>query len=292
MSGGGSDRQETTTTAEPYKNAKPLLNTAMQDAMRAYNRGNLVPSSEMNTVVNYDRSTRKGMGQIERNAQNAMQNNPMSTALRQMGNTWGQGGYNNQQQTALQALNPIARGDYLNKPDANFEAVLARTKENAGTDVNSMMSGMGRFGGGAHQGILADTLGGIESEARLGNLYRNQDRQDAAIRDQFGMGQQGQSNMSNAGNVFQSLLAGRDAPSNALMGVGAMREDLAGRQLNDRLRQADSNLTNMQTLLGIAGGAGGYGQTTAQMPGVNNGWSNALGAGMGGLGLMSMLGGW
>lgn len=292
MSGGGSDRQETTTTAEPYKNAKPLLNTAMADALKAYKNKNLVPSSKMNTVVGYDPTTRRGMGQIELSNTHAMTNNPMNNALRQMESTWGKGGYNTQQQTALNALNPIARGDYLNKPDANFEAVLARTKENAGTDVNAMMSGMGRFAGAAHQGILADTLGGIESQARLGQYNLERDRQAGAIGDLFNMGQQGQSNLSSSGDVFQSMLAGRDAPANALMGIGAMREDLAGRQLNDKLRQADSKLTNLQALLGVAGGAGGYGQTTAQGPTQSNGWSNALGAGMGGLGLLGMLGGW
>lgn len=291
MSGGGNDTQQTTTTAEPYKASKPLLNTAMGDAMRAYNNGNLVKSTGIKTAIPYDQATRRGMTAISNSANSAMDADRLGTAIRQMGNTWGQGGFNNQQQTALEALNPIARGDYLNKPDANFEAVLSRTKENAGTDVNSMMSGMGRFGGGAHQGILADTLGGIESQARLGQYNLERDRQAGAIGDLFNMGQQGQSNLSNAGSVYQSLLAGKDAPANALMGVGAMREDLAGRQKNDQLRMADSKLTNLQALLGIAGGAGGYGTTTAQMPMQNNGWSNALGAGMGGLGLLSMLGG-
>jgi hypothetical protein len=288
---GGSDTQETTTTAEPYKAAKPLLNTAMGDAMKAYNNGNLMPSSKMKTAIRYSPSTREGMGNIQRNARGAMATNAMGGNLSQMGDIWGNGGYNSQQQTALDALNPIARGDYLNRPDANFEAVLSRTKENAGTDVNSMMSGMGRFAGGAHQGIFADTLGGIESEARLGQYNLERDRQAGAIGDLFNMGQQGQSNLSNSGSIYQSLLAGQDAPANALMGIGAMQEDYKGRVKNDALRKADSKLTNLQALLGVAGGAGGYGRTTAQMPAQNNGWSNALGMGAGGLGLLGMLGG-
>jgi hypothetical protein len=292
MSGGGSDTQETTTTAEPYKASKPLLDKAMGDAMSAYNGGGLVPSSGMKTAIPYSGLTREGMGDIRRNARSAMGTDAMAGTLGQMGNIWGNGGYNSQQQTALDALNPIARGDYLNKPDANFEAVLSRTKENAGTDVNSMMSGMGRFAGGAHQGIFADTMGGIESQARLGQYNLERDRQAGAIGDLFNMGQQGQSNLSNSGSIYQSLLAGQDAPANSLMGLGAMQEDYKGRVKNDQLRMADSGLTNLQALLGIAGGAGGYGKTTAQMPMQNNGWSNALGMGMSAASMMSMLGGY
>lgn len=291
MSGGGNDTQETTTTAEPYKASKPLLDKAMGDAMSAYNGGGLVPSSGMKTAIKYSDLTKDGMQDIRQNARGAMATNAMGGTLGQMGNIWGNGGYNAQQQTALDALNPIARGDYLNKPDANFEAVLSRTKENAGTDVSSMMAGMGRFAGGAHQGIFADTMGGIESGARLGQYNLERDRQAGAIGDLFSMGQQGQSNLSNAGSVYRDMLAGQDAPANSLMGLGAMKEDYAGRRRNDQLRMADSGLTNLQALLGVAGGAGGYGKTTAQMPMQNNGWSNALGMGAGGLGLLGMLGG-
>jgi hypothetical protein len=154
-----------------------------------------------------------------------------------------------------------------------------------------MMAGMGRFAGGAHQGILTDRLGGIESQARLGQYNLERDRQAGAIGDLFNMGQQGQSNLSNSGSIYQSLLAGQDAPANSLMGLGAMKEDYAGRRRNDQLRMADSGLTNIQALLSAAAGAGGYGKTTAQMPAQNNGWSNALGMGAGGLGLLGMLGG-
>jgi hypothetical protein len=288
---GGSDTQTTTTTNQPYKASKPLLDTAMGDAMKMYNNGNLNPSNDIKTAIPYDDATKKGMTKISNNANAAIDADRMGPALRQMGNIWGQGGFNNQQQTAMNPMIATARGDFLNRPDANFEDVLSRTKDNAGTDVNSMMSGMGRFAGGAHQGIFADTMGGIESQARLGQYNLERDRQTAAAGQLFDMGQQGQSNLSNAGSVYQGLLAGKDAPANALMGVGAMREDLAGRQKNDEIRMADSKLNDLRTLLGISSGAGGYGSQTAQMPMQNNGWSNALGAGMGGLGLMSMLGG-
>lgn len=289
-----SDKQQTTkTTTEPYKAAQPLLNTAMGDALKAYNNGNLVKSTQIDTAVPFSDQTKSALQRLEYNAAKAMkpENNPMQPIIGNMSDIWKQGGYNAEQQTALDALRPIASGDYLNRPDPNFEAVLARTKENAGTDVNSMLATMGRFAGGAHQGILADRLGGIEAQSRLDQYNMERDRQSDAINQLFGMGQAGQDNMASSGTVMRDLLAAKDAPANAMLNIGSIYEQQKAAKLNDKLRKADSKLTNLQALLGVAGGAGGYGTTRAQAPTTNNGWSNALGAGTAGLGLLSLLGG-
>jgi len=285
---GGSRTQTTVQSNEPYEAAQPLLDRAMGDAMTRYRSGNLTPSSRMDTTVPWSSDTRSGMGVIGRNARDAISQSPFSDMLGNFGDTYGNGGFNQQQRTAMDALNPIARGDFLDPTRTNqhFESILSRTRENAGTDVSQMMAGMGRFAGGAHQGVLADTLGGIESEARLNQYNLERDRQTNAAGQLFGMGQTGMDNVANAGSVWTDLLAGRDAAPNSLIGLGSMHEDLAGRQLNDRLRRADAPLNDIRTLLGIASGAGGYGTSTAQTPTQNNTMSNMLG---GGLGLASLL---
>lgn len=284
---GGSNKQQTTKTSNaPYKSAQPLLDTAMGDALNLYNKDKLVGSTGISTAVPFDSLTREGMRGMRSNARDANSNSAFGSIMGNFNDTYGNGGFNSQQRTAMDALMPTARGDFLNRTDPNFENVLSTTKENAGTDVNSMLAGMGRFAGGAHQGILADKLGNIEADARLGQYNLERDRQSDAANTIFGMGQQGMDNTAAAGDVWSSILGGRDAANQSLMGLGSMREDLAGRRINDRIRRADGPLSQLQALLGIAGGAGGYGTTRAQAPANNNGFSNAAGAS---LGLASLL---
>ncbi len=285
---GGSKKQTTTQTNSPYKGAQPLLDTAMSQGLGLYQSGGLNQSANINTAVPLSSQTQEGMGAIHRNAADAMRPgmDPFPNMMANFGTTYGRGGYNDEQRSAISLLAPTARGDYLNRTDPNFEAVLARTKENAGTDVGQMMSGMGRFAGGAHQGILADRLGGIESEARLNQYNTERDRQTGAINSLFGMGQTGMGNVANAGSIWSDMLAGRNAAPESIMGIGSQLEDYEGRLINDRIRQLDKPTTDLQTLLGIAQGAGQYGTSTAQQPRQSNTFSNIMG---GGLGLASLL---
>ncbi|WP_422383280.1 hypothetical protein [Roseibium album] len=110
----------------------------------------------------------------------------------------------------------------------------------------------------------------------------NLSRQMQGISQQFNAGQTGFGNMSSALDAMQQ-------PADMLRGVGGAYEDLATRELNDELRisqeKQNAPLSNLQALLAVAGGAGGYGtsQSTAQVPyqQQNNGLSNTIGAGLG-----------
>jgi hypothetical protein len=291
MAGGGSKTQTSTTTQEPYGASKPLLNTAMGDAMKMYKDGSINAGQKINTAVPFSQESKYGLQGMENNARNAAGQSPFRDMLGDFGDTYGQGGFNDQQRTAMNPMTATARGDYLNRVDPNFEKVLATSKENAGADVNSMMAGMGRFAGGAHQGILADKMGNMDASARLGQYNTERDRQMSAANSLFGMGQQGMNNVGNAGDVWSSLLAGQDSPYNAMMGVGSLKEDLAGRKLDDKIRQANLPMSNIQSLLGVASGAGNYGTSMAQTPQQNNTMSNIGGGLLGGASLLKMMGG-
>jgi hypothetical protein len=289
MSGGGSKTQTSTTSQEPYGKAKPLLNTAMKDAMSMYKDGSINAGQKINTAVPFSQESLYGLQGMENNARNAAGQSPFRSMLGNFADTYGQGGFNDAQRTAMDPMTATARGDYLNRVDPNFEKVLRTAKEGAGADVNSMMAGMGRFAGGAHQGVLADKMGNMDASARLGQYNTERDRQMSAASSLFGMGQQGMNNVANAGDVWTSLLAGQDAPLQSMMGIGGMKEDLAGRQLNDQIRQANLPMSNIQSLLGVASGAGGYGTSTAQTPQQNNTMSNIGGGLLGGASLLSMM---
>lgn len=285
---GGSKTQTTTQTNKPYKAAQPLLDNAMKRGNALFQNGQLVPSASMSGVVPMSGNTQKGLWMREGNAAQAAAADPIGKMFGNFSSTYGNGGYNDQQRSAINALMPTVNGDYLNRADPNFERVLATTKENAATDVGQMMSGMGRFAGGSHQGILADRLGNIEADARLNQYNTERDRQTNAINSMFGMGQSGMQNVGNAADIWSSMLTARDQPAQAFLDLGASNEGYNAAQINDQLRRADAPLTNIQSLLGIAQGAGQYGTATSQQPRQSNTFSNILG---GGLGLASLLGG-
>lgn len=120
----------------------------------------------------------------------------------------------------------------------------------------------------------------------------------------FNMGQTGQANrMGAAGNLYQmgqgaignlgNAYQGMKNPAQDLMQVGGMEEDLATRQMNEKLRLWNDKFNapweQIARLNGVASGAGQMGgtQTTAQ-PGQNP-FLNALGYGATGLGLLGGL---
>jgi hypothetical protein len=77
------------------------------------------------------------------------------------------------------------------------------------------------------------------------------------------------------------------------MQVGGAFEDLMGRQMNDQLRISNElqnlPLANIQALLAASSGAGNFGSQTQTAQGPKNGFSNILGAGLGGLSLLGAL---
>lgn len=268
---GGSNKQTSTSTAEPYKASKPLLDQGMGDALKLYKDGNLVQPNTMSTVVPYAEQTMQGMGDLTNIAQNNMGGQGLSGQLQGIINS---GGYNQEQQTALDGIRSTATGQFNINEDPGFQQVLDKT-QNA---VNQNAAGLGRYGSGTHTGVMTQELGDLG--ARQYQQY--QARKDAAQQQLFNAGQQGQQNLSSAYETAQD-------PAKTLMGVGGMYEDLYGRTLNDQLRIANeaqnAPLANIQSLLAVANGGGQYGTNTQTAQGPSNTLSNIAGAG---LGAMSM----
>lgn len=274
---GGNNKTTQTTTNAPYKAAQPLLDKSMGDALKLYNGNGLVRPNTMSTVVPYAQQTTQAMGGL----------NALGTA-----NTGGQGlsgqyqgiidngGFNDNQMTALGGIRDTATGAFDINSDPGFQQVFDKT-QNA---VNQNAAGMGRYASGAHTGVMTRELGDLGAR----QYQEHQARRDAAQQQLFNAGQQGQSNI---GNAYQGM---QDAYS-PLMQVGAMNEDLYRRTLNDALRitqeQQNLPLANIQALQGIASGAGKLGSSTSTAQGPSNTFSNIAGAGLGGASLLSNGGG-
>ncbi|MBW3099233.1 hypothetical protein [Pseudohoeflea coraliihabitans] len=154
-------------------------------------------------------------------------------------------------------------------------------------NVGTQMAGIGGMGN-TYANQISQGLGAAGQSAGIqGN---NNAQRLAAMQQQFNAGQAGQGNLASA-------YANSNLPSQDMMGVGSMYEDLAARLKNDELRIFDEQQNKPWEMLGrlnaIASGAGQMGRTstgTAQQPGQNP-FATALGYGATGLGLLGSFGG-
>ncbi|QIG72935.1 structural protein [Rhizobium phage RHph_N3_2] len=268
----GSSKQTTTSNSAPWAAAQPALKQGISEAQKLSNNGTGAQVYTGSTVVPWDAKTVQGMDAISGAANANIGGRGLSGQYQDVINN---GGYNAGQLEALNNTRAVANGSFNINEDPGFQQVV----DQATNAVNSNASAAGRYGSGANQQLLGNTIGDLG--ARQYQAW--QQRKDAANSNLFNMGQQGFGNLSSA-------YTGMQAPAQSLMQVGAMNEDLATRQLNDKLRifndKQNKPWENLSRLNAIASGAGQLGgsQTTSQ-PGQNP-FLTALGYGATGAGLL------
>lgn len=268
----GSSKQTTTTNSSPWSGAQPALKTSLEAAQKLFNNGTGAQVYTDSTVVPWDQQTVAGQNAILGAANANIGGNGISGQYQGIINN---GGYTQDQLDALNNTKSVANGSFDINSDPGFQQVIDAAKNSVGASA----SGAGRYGSGIHQQTLANTIGDLGARQYQSFLTRK----DAANSNLFNMGQTAQGNLGTA-------YTGMQAPANSLMQVGAMNEDLATRQLNDKLRifneQQNKPWENISRLNAIASGAGQLGgsQTTSQ-PGQNP-FLTALGYGTSALGLL------
>lgn len=278
----GDNKTTTTTGNAPYKAAQPLLDKGMGDALSLYKSGGLVKPNTMSTVVPFAQQTTQGMSSLGNLATANSNGQGLSGQYQGIINN---GGYNADQQNAVNNIKQTANGSYDMNANPGFANVLKQAQDAATGSVNGLAAGMGRYDSGTHQGVLGKTVGDVTGNM-VSNDYNNWlGRRDSAQQQLFNAGQTAQGNLGAA-------YTGAQAPANTNMQLGAMNEDLYGRTLNDQLRIANDRnnapLANIQALLAAANGAGSYGTQTSTAQGPSNTFSNIAGAALGG---GSLLGG-
>jgi hypothetical protein len=298
MSGGS--KETTTATSAPWEAAQPTIKTALKGANEVYKSGDAFKPYTGSTVVPYADQTRAGMGSIQNQAIGALGDGSMSRPLDFFGSMFQNGGLSADQQGVADQWRNTASGAELLNTSPEFNDVLQRSLGDARTGVDMSMSGAGRYGSGMHTDVLGNTLGGVSSNARLGE-YRNQlGRMDTARNSLAGMGQQGISNQFGAASGMPGAWTTSQQPATDLMKVGGMYEDLAGRSMADQLRifEETQNAPReaVEWLNAIGSGAGSLGSTQRQIQPGTNPFVQALGIGLGGNSLLgnplgSMLGG-
>lgn len=227
--------------------------------------------------------------------------------------------FNAYQRSALQNTQNTANSKFDINANPAFQDVLRQAQTSARDAVNMSAGGAGRYGGAVHQGNLASEVGDLTSRM-VGQEYQNwQNRRDAANQNLFTMGQTGIGTQMNANagaaNIGQQGLANRmntqnqifgmgqqgignlgtayqglNKPAEDLFQVGAMREDMKRRQIDDQLRRFNernnAGWNQLSRLNAIASGAGQLGSTTTTAQPGQNPWLSAMGYGATGLGLL------
>ena len=263
MSGG---TQTTSQSSQPWEAAQPSLKNSISEADRLYN------SQVGKGAVPWDTQTQRGMGQISDLANANSGGNGLSGYYQ---NIINRGGYNPQQQAAVDNTMATANSKFNVNDNPAFMDVLRQSQEAAANSVNQNASLAGRYGSGTNQQVLGQTVGDLTSRM-VGNEYNNwQNRRDAANQNLFQFGQTG------IGNVGQAY-AGAQDPAKSLMMLGGMNEDLASRN-----RNADWSLLGQKNA--IASGVGSMGGTTTSTQPGQNPFLAALGYASAGSGLLGSL---
>ncbi|HQX08338.1 MAG TPA: hypothetical protein PKZ19_16220, partial [Zoogloea sp.] len=190
---GGSNKTTTTTSNQPYAAAQPLLNKSMGDALKQYNSGGLVKPNTMSTVVPFSQQTTQGMSALQGLANDNIGGTGLSGQLQSIINN---GGYNADQNTALEGIRNTATGAFDINSDPGFQQVFDKT-QNA---VNQNAAGLGRYASGTHDGVMTRELGDLGARQ-----YQDfQTRKDNAQQQLFNAGQTGQGNMVSAFDAAQA----------------------------------------------------------------------------------------
>jgi hypothetical protein len=265
MSGGTKTTTQDTST-EPWDAAQPTIKTALSGANDIYADGSAWQPNTASMVVPFAEQTTQGMQGVMDVSQGATgANNLAGNAYSQMNNAVNQGGLSDYQIGVGNQWQNTASGAELNNTSPAFNAVLDRMQRDTGTMTDIGMSGMGRYGSGAHGKAAAGAIGDVTNRMLDSNYGRELGRMDQARTGLAGLGQQGLSNISTFGSQSGDMLNQQLAPYQNMMKVGSMYEDLAARTLQDQNRIYDQTrqapLAAVEWLNAIGGGAGSLGGT-------------------------------
>jgi hypothetical protein len=280
----GSKTQTSTATSEPWKEAQPALKTAVGDATKLYKSGVGFQPYTGSTVVPYAQQTMQGMNAMQGAAEGAQ--GAFNQNFQNVGQAVGQGGLNELQRQSVAQLQPFANGSMLNG-NPYLDQMISRGAQDIGSQTNLLAGQAGRYGSGAHTGVLAREIGDMANTMRYNDFNTQQGRQMDAIGSIFNAGQQQYNNQMQGTGALMDAYGGMMAPGQTMQGIGANYEDLATRTMNDQLRifneTQNAPWAALERLNAVASGAGTLGntqQTTAQGPSrLSSGLGGALGGG-------------
>jgi hypothetical protein len=210
--GGGSKNQTSTTTTEPPKYLQPFLQQGMQGAQGLYNRGpaQYYPGE---TVVGFSPETEQALGM---QSSRATQGSPLMGAA----NSY-----------ATNLLNGGGAPTFGGGSNPQLDAMFGQAANSTQTRLSSEFAGSGR-NLDASRPARAEELGNLATSIYGGAYESERDRMASEL------GQQRAQQFGVLGMAPQMAQADY-ADIDRLRGVGAAREDLSGRTMEDQAARFD-----------------------------------------------------
>lgn len=255
---GGGGTQTVTQNSDPWSAAQPYLKEIMSGTQGLYNSGAGSQRYAGSAVVPFSNQTNAGLNMAE---QRAMFGSPVRGAANA---------------NAYQTLS----GQNLNN-NPYLDQMFDKASGKAAAAVNSQFSGLGRYGSGAHAGVLGDQMNNLATDIYGGNYARERQYQNAMTQ------------------LAPTLAQADYNDAQQLMNLGGIREEQAGRQLQDQIDAWNFAQQNPWDRLGqYSGLLSGYGvlggTNTSTQPLYRTGGGglgSALGGAASGAGIGSSLGG-
>lgn len=256
--GGSKQTQQTQSKTDPWAPAQPYLQDILSKAgTYANNVGMFTPE--------FSQNTNQGLNNIAQWAQNPLQS---LEAARPLINQSSNGAMD-----AFGTLRDTAQGKFLNA-NPYLDEWLKKAGNNTANTVNQQFSAAGRYGSGAHTGVLAQKIAEQENAARMQNYGQERGNQLNAANLLSSLGFQG-ANLANSAD--QAALN----QGNVLFGVGQQQDAMTMAQKQAPLAALDWQKGTTVPIAAL--GSNSQGTTTTTQ--AANPMGMILGAGMTGLGI-------
>lgn len=275
---GGSSKNKTTSSSEPWKVAQPALKYGLDTALGYAQSGEGTAVYGGPRVAAQSGQTQSGLAGLTGIANDNMGGAGLSGQYQDVIDA---GGYNTAQRDALSNTQKLANSQWSISPE--LQRIIDQTNADALSNVSLANSASGRYGSGSADSAIADSVSQNTNNLLYSDLSNWQARRDAANSNLFNMGQTGFGNLGTA-------YTGMQAPSQTLLGVGqqqdAYQQALIDANINKFDEQNNAKWNNLSRLSAITGGMGSLGGTQTQKSGGGSNALNLLGYGLTGAGLL------
>lgn len=274
----------------------PGMQDVLGSAKTIFNSGAPWKPNTTSMVTPFATQTKVGLQGMNSAAKDSL--GAMYQNFDRVNSTLQDGGLNSLQQQQVDRLNPIANGDRMNG-NPYLDDLIKRSGDDMRYQQGAIASGMGRYGSGGHEGVLAKSIGDMSGNLRYQNYGDEANRQMDAIGSLYNAGTQQRQNVLGGTQQLTDAYNAKLSPYQTMMGVGGAYENKNNQVLQDRdriFRETQNAQTSpIDWLNGLAHGyQGGQQVTNQQQPysPIGQGIGAGLGTyGMTGNPLLSLLGG-
>jgi hypothetical protein len=280
----------TTQATQPWANAQPALNTALQNAEQLFNNDTGYKPYTGAVQAAIPQQTQDALSQTESIARG--QGGLLGNAAYQGATDFvNRGGITSGMQTQMDAMQRTANGGDMGVPP-ELQAMLDNNRADTANRVNAAASASGRFGSGMHSGAMGREITNATAPILYNNFQNQQGRMDQARQGLLGAYTGAATNALGVGANAGTYTSGLYDPAARLSGVGDFYGQRAQTDLDNQKAIYEANqarpwemVSRLNAIGTGAGQLGGSSAGTSAKPGPTLA-QQILGYGSAGLGLL------